>query len=321
MAADPKPGAWTRIRRLLPHLLAALLLIAAVVWIAQDWEQVSEAVSLSPAHMAALAILSLLSILLVGLLNQFLVEHFGVQMKIVQWSSLALASTLTNYLLPLRAGIALRAAYLNQRFGLTLGKFTATLAVFYVMTVLVNSLLGILVLAWLGWRTGVVSWPILGVFAVVGAGCLAALLLGPGLADRPQHRGWRRLVQQALQGWQECRRSHRLLRRVAGLVVLATLIQALRMMVAFAAIGQVIDLAAGLFLGALLMLSTFLSITPAALGIREAAIVFSSLATGVTPELSLLAGALDRAASIVVVGALGPPASAYLSRDMSKGSP
>jgi len=145
--------------------------------------------------------------------------------------------------------------------------------------------------------------------------CLGLLFATPRTSGDENQPGFKGLLVRIHVGWDTLRRSARLLARVTGLCATITVLYGGRMHIAFAALGHDVPLAGCVLIGTLVSLSMFISITPAGLGIREAAIVFSSMALGVAPEISLLAGALDRAATMLFLLAVGPLSMAFIARD------
>jgi uncharacterized membrane protein YbhN (UPF0104 family) len=307
-------------RAILAYVLAVGLIAYACVWTAQNWEKVSKALELSPGYLAALAPLAMISILLIGLMNQLLASHLGAPLPALEWMSLGFASTLANYVLPLRAGMALRAGYYKRRMNLPLANFASAMAVSYVMTALANALIVLGVLAWFSRTGGPFSAPLL--WGAAGVSLLCVLVLGLSLKT-PESRAGSGIVAFLVRvhaGWNLLRQSPWLLAKTFGLSAAGTALCAAELWIAFAAIGHSISPAGCLLIGALAALSMFISLTPASLGIREAAIVFSGLAIGVPPEVTLFAGALDRAVSIFVVVGIGTPAALHLSRKALSGS-
>jgi uncharacterized membrane protein YbhN (UPF0104 family) len=309
---------WPRLRAILAYVIAAGLIAYAAWWAWQNWDKVRAAFLLSPAHLAALVPLVVASVLLFGLLNQVMAAHLGAVLRLRQWATLAFASTLANYILPLKAGAAMRAAYLKKNHDLPLSQFASSMAVAYVVTILANCLVGAAGLGVIALQEGVMSWPLLGGLLGMAALCAALLAFSPRASQRrAAGRFWGVLVRIHV-GWDLLRHSPSLLAKSAGLALATSLVYAVRLRIAFAAVGHTVSLPGCLLVGALVALSMFISITPASLGIREAAILFSSMAIGVTPEVSLLAGTVDRAVAILVVAALGPPAMTAVSREMAR---
>ena len=307
---------WQIFRQVGPYVLAAALVAWGVTWVVGHWEQIRATLTLSPWHMAALVPLTIISTLVTGWTNQMLAAHLGAVLTFRQWASLSFASTLMNYILPLRAGMALRAGYFKRRHNFPLSLFTSTFLVASLMTLLANATIGLGALGWTWATRGLFSWATLAVFAAVVLGCLALLYLAPRSKGDVDRKGFAGALVRIHQGSDSLRHSHRLMGRLAAQCVLTSFLYSFRMQIAFAAVGHTVGFAGCLLIGALVSVSMFISLTPGSLGIREAAILFASLAVGVPPEASLMAGALDRLASVLVLAVAGPYGIWFISRDV-----
>ena len=304
----------TRLRNVIGYLITAGLFAWAGIWVTRNWDSVSRAFSLRPGYLLALIPMVVVGVILSGLMNQLMASHLGAPLRFVQWASLAFASTMANYGLPL-AGVTLRAGYYKRQSGFPIASFASGMAVAYVVTVLVNSLTVIAAVAWIGPASGRALPPLMWAAAAVAAVCGLVLAFSPKAAKgEPTHRIWNALAR-VHAGWDMLRHSPALLAKAFALSLAATLLYALRLWIAFAATGHPTSIPACLLVGGLAALSMFISLTPASLGIREGVIIFSSYAVGVPPEVSLIASTLDRTVAMVIVLPIGSLAAFRLSRE------
>jgi len=296
-----------------------MLVSSAVMWLVRNSEQVVRIFSFSPLCFLSLIPMVVLSQLVIGLMNQLLATHLGAPLRFRQWVSLAFASTLANYILPMRAGAALRAGYLKHQCNLPFTRFASAMAAVYIITLLSNAGVGIAVMLWFYARKSVFSPMLFGVFLGLAFVC-AALLFFPKKACkiRSERRIWT-IVEKIYVGWDMLRACPGLLLRIAGLALILTGLFVLRLHVAFAAVGNPANMAGCLLIATLTAVSMFISITPASLGTREAAILFSGMAAGISPEACLLAGGVDRIVAILVAFVLGTFGSIGLARETGKG--
>ncbi|MFW6107905.1 MAG: lysylphosphatidylglycerol synthase transmembrane domain-containing protein [bacterium] len=308
-----------RTRDLLGYAVALAIIAAAAVWVAGHRDRVAAVFSLHPGYLAVLVPTAVANALLVGLLNQVVATHLGVRLGFWRWASLGFASTLVNYVLPARGGMAVRAAYYRRVGGLPLAKFASSMAVIYVITVLVNAFAAMAGLLWAWWAAGVMLWPVFFVAAGLVLVCILALALSPRPSDRPVESGLRATLARVHRGWETLRTSPPLLGKVAAVVAAGTVMNAARLYVVYLAIGHPVSAAGCLLVGALAGLGTFLSFTPGALGIRDGAIVFGSMAVRVSAEVGLLASVVDRAVLLLVVLSIGPLAALRISKETARG--
>jgi uncharacterized membrane protein YbhN (UPF0104 family) len=308
---------WSLRRMIVSYGVAIGLIVLAAIWISRNWEEISRTISLNPVYAAMIVPVVFLSLLVVGLINQLAATHLGAPLRFREWSSLALGSTFANYVFPARAGALMRATYLKFHCGLSVAAFASTMAAVYVMTLLTNSVLGLGLLGWFWYRQGLESSTLAAIFAVVIAVCGLLLSLPIPLRRTGKEPAWWQFVIRFHAGWESVRRSHMLLARLVGLIVLLTGLYAVRLYCAFAATGNPLGPAGCMLVATMTAIATFLAFTPAGLGIQEAAIVFVSLAIGVSPEVSLMAAAIDRAVSMAVVAVFGLPAMMRISREIA----
>jgi len=258
-----------------------------------------------------------LAYLVIGLPNQIMVAYLGAPLRFGQWASLAFASTLANYIFPLRAGAALRAGYLKRVCRFPFIKFASSMAVLYILAILVNSMLGLSAMAWIYMKKGEVSWPLVSLLAATVFICIGLILLTPMAGKERAGTGFQRHLSSFRAGWDLLRKNPSLLIQAALLSLVLTSLSAVALYVSFTAIGSPIDASSSLLLASLGALSLFISVTPAGIGIREAVILFTGMAVGVSPEASLLAGTLERTVGIVVALVLGPFGMSRITREMA----
>ncbi|MFP4355562.1 MAG: YbhN family protein [Phycisphaerae bacterium] len=296
------------------YFVALLLLALGAVWASRNWDSLVRAASLDWRLLLPLLPLVVVANTFTGLINQVMATHLGAPLPLREVIPLGLASTAANYFLPMRAGAGLRAAYFKKRCNLPLTAFAGSMAAVYVITLLVNATLGLGGMALVYANQQVWSTSVAVVFASVVAICLAALLvrlpaIGKDSPNRILVKLWR-----VHTGWETLRRSPGVLARSAGLSVLLTSTLMVRLFLIYLALGQPVSWAGCMLIAAMTAVSTFVSITPAGLGVREAMILFASIAIGVTPEVSLVAATIDRVAAVVVLAIAGPISMVYLSR-------
>ena len=131
------------------------------------------------------------------------------------------------------------------------------------------------------------------------AAALTVLFLHPRLPYAPARLA--AFLANLADAWQRLRRNRAYVVRALLLLTAVTALRMVRLGAAFHAIGFAPALD-GLVLASLLGdLMFMLALTPGALGLREAAIVYGARIAGVTPEASLAAALLDRLVMTLVL--------------------
>jgi len=285
--ASSAPVRWVREHR---RPLAIVVLVAVAVfiavYIAVRPEIIGDVLAVGPVALAWLA----------GLYAVIILTHWAILVLTVRWCDarigvregllLTVYSTVANFFGPLQSGPGVRAAYLKAKVGVRLRDFTLATLVYYLAFGAVNvSLLFARTLPWLTW---------LGL-------ALTAALVGA--------IAWR---------------SGAGKRIATAAIALVTTVQALLMAAVYhvelnAVAGPGADVLQSLVYSASANLSLFVSITPGAIGFREA---FQSIAQplhGVGLDAIAATAILDRAFYVLFLGALFALSSLLNLRSMFSG--
>jgi uncharacterized membrane protein YbhN (UPF0104 family) len=198
-----------------------------------------------------------------------------------------------------RAGFGAFGLALRARHGVPLSASTSLVLPLSVLDLVVVGAGGLALFAWTALASRSFDPALAAVFAATLGAALAALSLTPRLPLAPARLA--RFLDALADAWRRLRRNRSYVLRALALLTLITALRVARLGVAYHAIGfsPSID---GLVLASLLGdLMFMLALTPGALGLREAAIVYGARTAGVTPEASLAAALLDRLAMTFVV--------------------
>jgi uncharacterized membrane protein YbhN (UPF0104 family) len=282
--------AWLRHARVLATLLLLAALAALGVRHAGDLHRLLTA---RPLYVAAMA----LSVLGVRVLHSQIVQRtlaeLGHRLSGSEVFGLSVLAAVPNLFVP-RSGFGTLALSLRARHGIPFAISSSLVLPLAALDLIVISAVGLAV------QTAVVGLAhphapvIAAIFALVlVAGC-AGLVVRVPLRMPFGPRRVRAFFERFDAAWAQLRRSRRFVVRAGSLLVGICALRLLRLMLAFGALDFSPDLA-GLVVASLLGdLMYLLALTPAALGLREAAIVYCADLAGVTPAASLAAAILDR---------------------------
>ncbi|NLF17130.1 MAG: flippase-like domain-containing protein [Lentisphaerae bacterium] len=215
----------------------------------------------------------------------------------------------TNLILP-RAGLSAPIAYLRLRHGVSYAQFTALAMPMVLLQFVVQGLLGLGACLW-AVTQGETTWArqsaLVGLFALVALGAIGMMCIHIPVPDRWQGRlaGFLRRVNAA---WFILRENPRFVLHILLLQFVVAWLRAWRMQTAFLAVGMSIGLAPVLISSLCAQLALVVSLTPGALGFREAAIVYAAARYTGDPELAFNASVLDRLVMtllLVVVAQVG----------------
>lgn len=225
-------------------------------------------------------------------------------------SFVVVAATVFGNYLPARAGTAVRFHYLKKVHGYGLLQSGGLAAVRTLVVVTVAGLVGGLVCLWLLMLGRAVAGVLILFFAVLSIVAVVLLIVGPPVIKFQGRVGrWYRELTETFRQVQ----SGRTASVSVGLLTLVHLAcLACRFYVSYAILGQTLLPAAAFLLAAVSVLSTFLAVTPGALGVREGLIGYVAVAIGTLFEEGLLAAAVDRAAMLVMASSVGGLSFGYL---------
>ncbi len=153
-------------RRTLSLVLVCLFLTVAVYYLGQHSEELARLKAASPTCLALVALLFIANTCCRGFFSLFVLRALNVRLSVAECLCLSFSSTMSNLLLPLRAGAGLRALYLKRFHEFPYTLFLSTMAALVVFFTFVQSLLGLTGLLYLAVLRNLV---LPGVTVVIGA--------------------------------------------------------------------------------------------------------------------------------------------------------
>jgi uncharacterized membrane protein YbhN (UPF0104 family) len=249
------------------------------------------------------------------------VAAFDVDLRRAEALALSVVGSFTNLFLPLRAGAGLRALYLSRQHNLGLAEFLAGLGLLYLMHAVVSGGVGLAGLALLASGGAPVHLPVAAFFTAAMFAGLAAMRVEYKGPSTPPSGFPRAQLHSLLAGWARARRRARIVGWLWGVAALFTLASLWQVHAAFRAISVDLSLGGILVYTGSKNLTALASLTPAALGIVEAASIYLGGVLGYTTAQALLAQGLIRFVSISSLLALGPIAFLVLRRRVAAAKP
>lgn len=283
----------------------ALAIIAwATVYVSNYFDEVRDTLSISFEKIIILLLLVLIEIIINGYIVNIVLHSFGIKLVFHEWFGLSSVTSMANLLIPFAGGVGIRAAYLKSKFNFPITSFLSTVAATHIIHLLVRSLIGMASLALLFFYCHIFNVPIFILFAAVSISLLSIMFLSAKLPKfKQKHLAKMNTV---LDGLQIINRNYMLLLKLTGLFFLFGFVAILIMHFSFRALSINITVLQSSIISSLNSFSTLLTITPGAIGLSEAIIVFSSQLFGVILVQGVLAAALRRSIILLVVFTLGP---------------
>lgn len=289
--------------------------VAFLAWVAYFIIQHQDEFQL-PRPLAASAIVALIVAFLLQLLcsavaMRQLLRQVGTQVPSVTCIALCTSSAFLNLLLPARGGAALRAAWLHRHYSLTISNFVATLAAFYLMHACVNGLAGLSAMVALSLSGTPPGTPLTAVFIVTATGSASLLFLHRAPFVRTLTRRVP-ILNRLFEGWQIVCGNPRLVGCLILVVGTSTLISVWQAAVVFEALDLRPDRASLVVYASARNLSTFIGLTPGALGVTECVSIYLGTLLNYTTAQALIFQGLMRGVSLLTLAVAGPVALATL---------
>ena len=306
-------------RKYISISISLLILIGFGIYIAVYRHEIIPLFSVSPIFLVALMVLGVVFIATLGLTTKHMVAAFGITLTLKEWFGLAILTTMSNHLVPLRGGASVRAIYLKKKYGFPYARFLSTMMGIYVLTFWIASFLGIGLIIAIYYVHGNFSLKILLFFLVVNVTMSVLLLLSPTISERENRL--LRILKNILDGWIVIKKDRMLLANLGLLSFTGYAVKSLQLFFAYKALSLNVNFLATSLLSVLIVFSIFVNITPANLGVQEAIVSFFSALFGMGFNEGLLAALLLRMTVMFAVFSLGPIFSYLLIQERKQRLP
>lgn len=292
-------------RRRALSLLLATGMLAALAWLAREHlSELHRLREIPPRRVGEIAVLYLAARAFGGEAYRVALARMGHPIGARLAFVLAIVTSYTNLFVP-RTGLAAPAVYLRVRHRVPYAG--------YASVVVLNTLMGTCAIAFFATvvhlsLASLGSVPSRREVSLLFAAILVAAALGiaaPGPLFRFFPSRVRSLVAEAHGAWRRVAASPATLARLAGLQMGALALRALRLQLAFAAVGVELDALSVLLVSLCADLGSVVSLTPSALGFREGGLAFGAALAGVPAAAAVLAAVVDRLICSVTIVLLG----------------
>jgi uncharacterized membrane protein YbhN (UPF0104 family) len=244
-----------------------------------------------------------------GLFTKWTVEAFTDRLSMGEGFMVAVLTAVGNFFGPLLGGMGIRAVYLKKYHRLPYSKFTSTLIGYYQMMFIFNSLLAVGSLLFLP-RTHQ-TWLLILFFVawIVGFAAFAVVHLPKrermGRLERTKVGSFAvKVLYDVEDGWKLLRGNKVLMVRMAALAIINLIALYLISLVEFKALNLPMNAATLGLYTALVQASLLLSITPGAVGLREAMLFILAATVGLTNQEIIQIAILDRGIYFVMLAVL-----------------
>jgi len=291
-------------KRVFQILVSVILIGWFGIYFYRHFDEFRELRIVNPILLIPILFLAIIFLITNGLVLKYFLEPFKIKLKFKEWFGLSIINTMGNYLTPFRGGAAAKAVYLKKIHQFSYSYFLSTLVGIYVMVFFVNSFIGVLTMAFLHYFLGIFNVLIFTIFLLLFLFLLDIIIFSPKIKET-KHSFINKFIN-VINGWNLIKNNKKVI-AVIGLISLANVaIMVLMMFLEFRVFGLEISLLSVLFLSIVSTLGLFISITPGALGIKEAIVAFTATVINIPISQALTVSILDRVVGLGIIFILGP---------------
>jgi len=291
------------------NILGIVIIIFLLWYISKHWDKLKVLLRLSITELLIIYLITIFgtmnSVYIVQcLLNALKVKTFFWDMVLLQN-----ATWLLNYV-PMKLGTLFRANYLKRHYGLSYAHFGTFFVYMTLLMTATASIAGLVVLVAVYGVTGYERKVLAAAFLV-----LLAFSIFFAFVPLPIPTGSGKLstvIRNFFAGRHQVTRSKRTLFICTAFLAGNFILSSVRLGIIYNSMGQNVHPAGYLVLGALGFVTTFVSLTPGSLGIRELILGSAAVALGIPLEVGVLAAMVDRAITLSWVFVVGGACTGWL---------
>ena len=293
----------SRKRARLAVSIVSLVAVAALgTWyLAQHLDDFKKILEIDFFSFAMLSGLVIFALWLSGLTIIAIVPIFGARLSMWEGFGLSAVNTMANFYFT-KAGLAAKGLYLKKMHDFPYTSYVSIVAGTGVIMVLTNGLVGLVSYAFFLQHSSF-RYEILLAFAIITFGGVAPFLL-PRLSWNPRNRLFERL-RRVVDGWEQIKAHRQVVLVIIVIDVLYVIVGAFRLWVSYRALGYPVDLLSCIVISPISTLTMLVSLTPGAVGIRQALVGYGSELLGIGMTEGVVASTIDHAVGTLWVFVFG----------------
>lgn len=276
--------------------------LALGVWyLLRHLDEFKRIVEIDAFSFTALVLLSTLAIWLSGLTLNAVLPIFDVRLSLWEGFGLSAVNTMANFYFT-KAGLAAKGLYLKKLHNLPYTHYVSILAGTTVVSLTTQGMVG------LGSYAVFLRESEFRVEVLIAFLALTVVGLIPLLLPRLHVKSKRELftkLQRAIDGWEEIKLHRKTIVVLALLNVAYIIVGALRLYVSYRALGYVVGFLECLVIAPISTLTMLLSLTPGAIGFRQALVGYASELLGIGMAEGVVAATIDHAVGTLCVFVFG----------------
>ena len=296
-------------------LFVIFILIFIIIFIKNNLEDIKKViVGISLFDFIILSILTIITMLLNGNKIEILTKYYGLKLRFKEWFGLSAITTMGNYLAPLGLGMSLRGLYLKKKYKFPYGIFITTLATGYLTSFLMYSFFGLIIMVVAYFKYDFFNIILFLLFLITFLVCIVVILFSPKFNYKKNN--FISKIINIVNNWNKMKKNYKLLIKLTFNDFLSLLIYSFRIFFIFYILGNKIPFISSTLISVLTLFSTIIGLTPAAIGVKEVLIIYSTTAIGKSLNLGIAVAAIDRFIAMIYVFVLGSIFSYFLLKNV-----
>ncbi len=291
------------------NLVITVLFFGALgFYFVKNQEELNQLLAVPPLAVVAIALLKITGMFVNGFFTKFIMGAFDKKISIKETTFLAWLTSVGNFFGPILGGASIRAVYLKKKFDFEYSKFLSTLYGLYIVNFSVSALFGIVCSLLLANRGSLSNYllPLI-VFLVILFVNLSLMVLpltwitlvSSKIKWMPKRL--QNILDLIVEGWEVIRKEKRLLLNLTILNFITLFIAIAQTYVLYSLFVDSFSVLSVILYTVLGSLTLLVSITPGAIGIREALLLFFASSIALDSSQILQIAAVDRSISFLIL--------------------
>lgn len=290
-----------RPKQLLSVTITVGIILLISLYLIKNKEIFTDLNNLQLSEIIIVCILQPINVVLYALINQLIINKIGYGISFIDSTLLQFVNSLINRVIS-EGGAVYRAAYLREKYSISISDFLVSIGGAYIITLIVNSVLGIFFSIVIYSKMRAVNYFILAFLVVILLICLALIIFNPTF----RHVNWlTSRVNRILSGWSKIKTDPSMIILLTLITLIIAVLQSLSVKIVFRGLGDDIGLGNSFFYNSITTLVTFINITPGGLGISEGALMFANKVIGLSQAEILLGSLVLRAINFIASSLFG----------------
>jgi uncharacterized protein (TIRG00374 family) len=296
----------------LKNLLSSIILIVFAVYLIFNLDSFRPLLGLNYIYLLFIAFLTVAGIVINGIFTKVIMDFFQKPIDVKESIFVSLIATAGNFFAPAGSGFGFRAVYLKKKHKLPYSDYLSMLSGNYVMVFIVVSLLGMVSLAFIDTQDTIAAVEVTLWLVFMSLFLLSLALLVVKVPKKALKKVDRKgIVGRVLNilvnisdGWNRITSNYALVWKLLGLILANTLISVVSVALIMRSLNFDFTIPALLLFSALGSLSTFINITPANLGVKEAVYLASASVLSFNTDQILSIALVERGVLFFVIALL-----------------